>query len=109
MKNMTKVIAAMMIMAITTTMPAMAGNRNHTYNDKKDHTTVVTRDKKTHHPDIRTCTIKVGRNDSHRKIVAKAERLNGVKEARWNPRTRDVIISYDANKTTSRYIRHYVA
>ena len=30
-----KVIAAMM-MAITTAMPAMAGNKNHANNDKKD-------------------------------------------------------------------------
>ena len=36
MKTMNKVIAAMMMMAITTAMPAMAGNKNHTNNDKKD-------------------------------------------------------------------------
>ena len=34
MKIMNKVIATMMMMAITTAMPAMAGNKNH--NDKKD-------------------------------------------------------------------------
>ena len=39
MKTMNKVIAAMMMMAITTAMPAMAGNKNH--NDKKDKVVAV--------------------------------------------------------------------
>ena len=43
MKTMNKVIAAMM-MAITTAMPAMAGNKHH--NDKKDKVVAVNNGKK---------------------------------------------------------------
>ena len=68
-----KVIAAMM-MAITTAMPAMAGNKNH--NDKKD---------------------------------KKVENVKGVKEAKWNPRTREVTVVYDANVTSVRNIKHFMA
>ena len=91
MKTMNKVIAAMMMMAITTAMPAMAGNktmvstnRQHTNHDKKITVVVVTNDKKASHfdkvdkrtshfdahkkntyrPDIKTYTFKVSRHDS---------------------------------------------
>ena len=131
---MNKVIAAMMMMAITTAMPAMAGNKNH--NDKKDKvvavnnkTTVSTSrqkdshfdkvDKKTTHfdahkknayrPDMKIYTFKVSRHDSHKKVVAKVENMKGVKEAKWNPRTREVTVIYDANVTSARNIKHLVA
>ena len=124
---MNKVIAAMMMMAITTAMPAMAGNKNH--NDKKDKVVAVNNgkkeshfdkvDKKTTHfdahkknayrPDIKTYTFKVSRHDSHKKVVAKVENMKGVKEAKWNPRTREVTVIYDANVTSARNIKHLVA
>ena len=134
MKTMNKVIAAMMMMAITTAMPAMAGNKNH--NDKKDkvvavnHKTTVSTsrqkdshfdkvDKKTTHfdahkknayrPDMKTYTFKVSRHDSHKKVVAKVENMKGVKEAKWNPRTREVTVIYDANVTSVRNIKHFMA
>ena len=126
MKTMNKVIAAMMMMAITTAMPAMAGNKNH--NDKKDKVVVVNNkkdshfdkvDKKTTHfdahkkntyrPDIKTYTFKVSRHDSHKKVVAKVENMKGVKETKWNPRTREVTVIYDANVTSVRNIKHFVA
>ena len=130
-----KVIAAMM-MAITFAMPAMAGNKttvstsrqpnNHGKNDK---VVVVNNDKKASHfdkadkktsqfdthkthayrPDVKTCTIKVSRHDSHKKIVAKVENIKGVKEAKWNPRTREVTVIYDANVTSVRNIKHFMA
>ena len=140
MMTMNKVIAAMM-MAITTAMPAMAGNKNH--NDKKDkvvavnHKTTVstsrqkdshfdkvdkkttvstsrpthfdTHKKNTCRPDVKTYTIKVGRHDSYKKVVAKAERIDGVMDAKWNARTREVTVRYDANKTSAKYIKHSVA
>ena len=129
MKTMNKVIAAMMMMAITTAMPAMAGNKNHTNNDKKDKVVAVNNgkkeshfdkvDKKTTHfdthknntyrPDMKTYTFKVSRHDSHKKVVAKVENMKGVKEAKWNPRTRKVTVIYDAKVTSARYIRHSVA
>ena len=134
MKRMNKVIAAMMMMAITTAMPAMAGNKNH--NGKKDkvvavnHKTTVSPsrqkdshfdkvDKKTTHfdahkknayrPDMKTYTFKVSRHDSHKKVVAKVENMKGVKEAKWNPRTREVTVIYDANVTSVRNIKHFMA
>ena len=124
---MNKVIAAMMMVAITTAMPAMAGNKNH--NDKKDKVVAVNNgkkeshfdkvDKKTAHfdahkknayrPDIKTYTFKVSRHDSHKKVVAKVENMTGVKEAKWNPRTREVTVFYDANVTSARNIKHFMA
>ena len=125
MKTMNKVIAAMM-MAITTAMPAMAGNKNH--NDKKDKVVVVNNkkdshfdkvDKKTTHfdahkkntyrPDIKTYTFKVSHHDSHKKVVAKVENMKGVKETKWNPRTREVTVIYDAKVTSARHIKHFMA
>ena len=124
-----KVIATMMMMAITTAMPAMAGNKNHTNNDKKDKVVAVNNgkkeshfdkvDKKTTHfdthkkntyrPNMKTYTFKVSRHDSYKKVVAKAERIDGVMDAKWNARTREVTIRYDANKTSVKYIKHTVA
>ena len=132
---MNKVIAAMMMMAITT-MPAMAGNKKHTNHDKKTTVVVVNNDKKVSHfdkvdkktmvstshpthfdahkknsyrPDIKTYTFKVSRHDSHKKVVAKVENMKGVKEAKWNPRTREVTVIYDANVTSVRNIKHFMA
>ena len=127
MKNFTKMIAAMMLMAITTAMPAMAGNKKN--NDKKHDVVVVNNHKGeshfdmvdkalSHHdahkphayrPDVKTCTIKVSRHDSHRKIVAKAENMKGVMDTNWNPRTRELTVRYDANKTSARNIKHFMA
>ena len=124
---MNKVIAAMMMVAITTAMPAMAGNKNH--NDKKDKVVAVNNgkkeshfdkvDKKTAHfdahkkntyrPDIMTYTFKVSRHDSHRKVVAKVEHMKGVMDTKWNPRTREVTVIYDAKVTSARHIKHFMA
>ena len=129
MKTMNKVIAAMMMMAITTAMPAMAGNKKHTNHDKKTTVVVVTNDKKASHfdkvdkrtshfdahkkntyrPDIKTYTFKVSRHDSHKKVVAKVENMKGVKDTKWNPRTREVTVIYDANVTSARNIKHFMA
>ena len=129
MKTMNKVIAAMMMMAITTAMPAMAGNKNHTNNDKKGKIVAVNNhkseshfdkvDKRTAHfdahkknayrPDVKTCTFRVSRHDSHHKVVAKVEHMKGVMDTKWNPHTREVTVIYDAKVTSARYIRHSVA
>ena len=126
MKTMNKVIAAMMMMAITTTMPAMAGNKHH--NDKKTTVVVVNNDKKVSHfdkvdkrtshydahkhayrPDVKTYTFRVSRHDSHRKVVAKVEHMKGVMDTKWNPRTREVTVIYDAKVTSARNIKHFMA
>ena len=124
---MNKVMAAMMMMALTTTMPAMAGNKKH--NDKKTTVVVVTNDKggshfdkvdkalshNTYHkgnvyrPDVKTCTVKVSRHENYKKVVAKAENMKGVIDAKWNPRTREVTVRYDAKVTSARNIKHFMA
>ena len=128
MKTMNKVIAAMM-MAITTAMPAMAGNKKHTNHGKNTTVVVVTNDKKVSHfdkmnnrtshfdaykkhayrPDVKTCTFMVSRHDAHRKVVAKVEHMKGVMDTKWNPRTREVTVIYDAKVTSARHIKHFMA
>ena len=127
MKKMNKVIAAMMMMAITFAMPAMAGNKKNN-NGKNDKVVVVNNDKKGSHfdkvdkktshfdahkthayrPDVKTCTFKVSRHDSHKKVVAKVENMKGVMDTNWNPRTRELTVRYDANKTSARTIKHFM-
>ena len=114
MKMMNKVIVDMIAMAVIFAMPAMAGNKNH--NGKKDK--VVAVNNKTAHfdahkhayrPDVKFCTFKVSRHDSHKKVVAKVEDMKGVMDTNWNPRTRELTVRYDANKTSARSIKHFVA
>ena len=129
MKKMNKVIAAMMLMAITFATPAKAGNKKPNNHGKNDKVVVVNHDKKAGHfdkvdkrtshfdthkthaycPDVKTCTIKVSRHDSHKKVVAKVENMKGVMDTNWNPRTRELTVRYDANKTSARTIKHFMA
>ena len=111
-----KVIAVAMMMAITSAMPAMAGNKKH--NNGKNDKVVVIVDKKTTHfnahkhvyrPDVKACTFRVSRYDSHMKAVAKAEHMKGVMNTKWNPRTRELTVIYDAKVTSARHIMHSVA
>ena len=131
-----KVIAIMMMMSITFAMPAMAGNKKPNNHGKNDKVVVVNNDKKASHfdkadkktthfdtskthayrPDVKTCTIKVSRHDSHktkvstiRQVVAKVENMKGVMDTNWNPRTRELTVRYDANKTSARNIKHFMA
>ena len=129
MKMINKVIAAAMMMAITTAMPAMAGSRNHKNYDKKTTVVRVTNtskgshfdmvDKRTSHfdnhrqhayrPVVKTCTFRVSRHAAHHHALAKAESIQGVIGAYWNPRTHEMTVSYDARVTTARHIMHLVA
>ena len=131
-----KVIAIMMMMSITFAMPAMAGNKKPNNHGKNDKVVVVNNDKKASHfdkvdkktshfdthkthayrPDVKTCTIKVSRHDSHktkvstiRQVVAKVENMKGVMDTNWNPRTRELTVRYDANKTSAHNIKHFMA
>ena len=47
----------------------------------------------------------VGCHDSHKKVVAKVENMKGVMDTNWNPRTRELTVRYDANKTSARNIK----
>ena len=127
MKMINKVIAAAMMMAITFAMPAIAGNKKYA-NNRNTTVVVVTNDKKLSHfdkvdkrashfdahrhayrPDVKACTFKVSRHDSHRKAVAKAEHMKGVMNTKWNPRTRELTVIYDAKVTSARHIMHFMA
>ena len=130
MKTMNKVMAAMMMMAITTTMPAMAGNKHHNDSNDKRTTVVVVNNNRggshfdkvdralshnTYHkghayrPNVKTCTFKVSRHENHKEVVDKAENMKGVIDAKWNPRTREVTVRYDAKVTSARNIKHFMA
>lgn len=124
-KMMNKVMAIVAIVSITTATPAMAGDNKH--NDRRvDKVVVVVKDKKApshfdaakghfdrkpvaHRPDVKVCTFKVSRHAAHGNMVAKAERIHGVMEAHYNPRTHMMTVRYDAHRTTARIIRHVVA
>lgn len=126
MMKMNKVVAIMTIVSLTVAMPAMAGN-NKKHNDRKnDKVVVVVKDKKapTHfdkrtshfaprpvapRPDVKVCTFKVSHHAAHRNVVAKAERIHGVMDAHYNPRTHEVTVRYDARMTSARHIMHSVA
>ena len=121
MKKMNKVIAAMMLMAITFATPAMADNKHHNNHDKKvvvvHHKDGPHFDKQAAHfdrhhaprPDMRICAVYLSRFDSPRAAMARAERIHGVADVKYNPRTREITVLYDAKVTSSRHIRHAVA
>ncbi|MBO7116699.1 MAG: hypothetical protein J6V87_06590 [Prevotella sp.] len=60
-------------------------------------------------PDVKTCTFRVSHHDSHKRIVAKVEHMKGVMDTKWNPRTRELTVIYDAKVTSVRHIRHFMA
>ena len=60
-------------------------------------------------PDVKTTIIKVSRHNSYKKVAAKVENMKGVMNTNWNPRTRELTVRYDANKTSARNIQHFMA
>jgi len=42
-------------------------------------------------------------------VVAKVEYMKGVMDTKWNPRTREVTVIYDAKVTSARHIKHFMA
>ena len=111
MKKMNKVIAIMMMMSITFAMPAMAGNKKVSHFDRveKKVSHFDRHDKHAYRPDVKTTTIKVSRHDSHKKVAAKVENMKGVMNTKWDPRTRELTVIYDAKVTSARTIKHFVA
>jgi hypothetical protein len=121
---MKKMIAAMVMMAMTVAMPVMAGNKHHNNHNNHDKKVVVVHhkggphfDKRAAHfdrhhaprPDMRICAVYLSRFDSPRAAMARAERIHGVADVKYNPRTREITVLYDAKVTSSRHIRHAVA
>ena len=88
---MMKMIAAMVMMAMTVAMPAMAGNRHHNNHKHHDKNVVVV----VHH-----------KGGPH---FDKRAAHYGVADVKYNPRTREITVLYDAKITSSRHIRHAVA
>lgn len=129
MKKFNKVIAAMMLMAITTAMPAMAGNKNHRNNDRNDKAVVVNNHKSNSHfdrnektlphlnahkphayrPDVKSCKFVLSRRDYQKNVRAKVENMKGVMDTKWNPRTHELTVIYDAKITSARHIKHFMA
>ena len=128
MKKFNKVIAAMMLMAITTAMPAMAGNKNHR-NDRNNKAVIVNnhkggshfdRNEKTlphlnahkphaYRPDVKSCKFVLSRHDYQKNVRAKVENMKGVMDTKWNPRTHELTVIYDAKITSARNIKHFMA
>ncbi len=121
---MKKMIAAMMILALTTTTATAATKRHH--NDRTTVIVVNDRQAATHfdqldrsttrytaHPrharhDIKTCTFPVSRHAVRHNAVARAQRINGVKNAYYNPHTGEMTVTYDAYMTSAQHIIHTV-
>ena len=106
-----KMIAALMLMTIIAATPATAKNKKVSHFDRvemkashfdKHH-------KHAYRPEVKTCTLVLGRHDSHKKLAAKADRMKGVIDTKWNPRRRELTIIYDAKMTSARHIRHFMA
>jgi hypothetical protein len=110
MKTM-NMIAAMMLMTITAAMPATAKNKKESHFDRVEmkHSHFDRHHRDAYRPEIKSCTLVLGRHDSHRKLAKKADRMKGVIDTRWNPRTRELTIIYDAKVTSARHIRHFMA
>ena len=92
---------------VSTSRPTVSTSRSSHFDTHKTHA---------YRPDVKTTTIKVSRHDSHktkvstiRQVVAKVENMKGVMDTNWNPRTRELTVRYDANKTSARNIKHFVA
>ena len=106
-----KLIAALMLMTITAATPATAKNKKVSHFGRvemkashfdKNH-------KHAYRPEIKSCTLVLSRHESHKKMAHKADHMKGVIDTKWNPRTRELIIIYDAKVTSARHIRHFMA
>ena len=106
-----KLITALMLMTITAATPATAKNKKVSHFDRvemkashfdKNH-------KHAYRPEIKSCTLVLSRHESHKKMAHKADHMKGVIDTKWNPRTRELTIIYDAKVTSARHIRHFMA
>jgi len=117
MKKMNKVIAAMMVMALTTTTArasnnvdknARPGKKEMRMADKRyDRGTDWHNDRQVKALDV--TTFKVSAKAARQKnVVAVANAIYGVKNVRWNPRTGVMTVTYDAYITSARKIKMMV-
>ena len=110
MKTM-NILAAMMLMTITAALPATAKNKKESHFDRVEmkHSHFDRHHRDAYRPEIKFCTIVLSRHESHSKMAARADRMKGVIDTKWNPRTRELTIIYDAKVTSARHIRHFMA
>ena len=106
-----KMIAALMLMTITAAAPATAKNKKVSHFDPVEMKTshFDRNHRHAYRPEIKSCTLVLGRHDSHKKLAEKANHMKGVIDTKWNPRKRELTIIYDAKVTTARHIRHFMA
>ncbi len=113
MKSFSKMIAVIMMIAITTAMPAMANSdKNMAPKYNKEMVVKSKKNKVSPHKknSIKTATIKVSQKNAKRKNVAAAARnVKGVKEAKWNAKSRTLTVKYDANKTSVSAIKRAIS
>ena len=102
---------AFLSLVTTTTVVVVNNSKGASHFDKVDKALSPKSVDKKHNyrPDVKACTFKVSRHDSHKKVVAKAEHMKGVMDTKWNPRTREVTVIYDAKVTSARHIKHFMA
>jgi len=60
-------------------------------------------------PDVKSCTVTLSRRDYQKNVRAKVENMKGVMDTKWNPRTHELTVIYDAKVTSARHIKHFVA
>lgn len=110
MKTM-NILAAMMLMTITAAMPATAKNKKESHFDRVEmkHSHFDRHHRDAYRPEIKSCTLVLSRHESHKKMAHKADHMKGVIDTKWNPRTRELTIIYDAKVTSARHIRHFMA
>ena len=118
MKKFNKVIAAaMMIMAITVSTPAMANNKKDIRPDYRKEMRVgygrhhhydrhpAMHRHYGHAADIHTATFRVHRHAMHhRNVVARVSNLRGVRAVDYNPRTHMMTVVYNARVISPRHI-----
>ena len=118
MKKFNKVIAAaMMLVAITTSMPAMANNKKdirpeyrnemRADNGRRHHYDrhAVGHHRNWHAADIHTTVFRVSPHAAHqRHIVSIVSNMRGVRAVDYNPRTHQMTVVYNARITSPRHI-----
>lgn len=118
MKKFNKVIAAaMMIMAITVSTPAMANNKKDIRPDYRKEMRVgygrhhhydrhpAMHRHYGHAADIHTATFRVHRHAMHhRNVVALVSNMRGVRAVDYNPRTHMMTVVYNARVISPRHI-----
>lgn len=101
----------LMLMTITAATPATAKNKKVSRFDRVEMKTshFDKYHKHAYRPEVKTCTFRLSRHDYQKNVLAKVEHIKGVMTTKWNPRTHELTVIYDAKVTSARHIRHFMA